>query len=328
MTTLSVILPVRDVEAYVGTTLASVELNHAPGVEVIVVDDGSADRTPELVADFAERVPGVTVLRNETAAGLGEARNQGLAASSGRYVTYVDGDDWLGRGHLAGLVAAIEELRVDFVRVDQVQAYGRRREVRRAPEHRRGVVLDARDGILPVDDFSMVDYPYAWAGIYDRRLADAGLLTFPGRLHTAEDRPWIWRLHLHAATFAVVSLQGYFYRRDVRTSLTNVADARQFQFLDAFELVLDEVRADRDADRFLPKAIRTYCAIIVHQVRTSDRFSQPLRQELRRRSGEALRAMPPDLLEPTMRSMGPDREAVLRGLARSMPSPRTARARR
>jgi hypothetical protein len=198
-----------------------------------------------------------------------------------------------------------------------VQCRGRNRVVRRAPEHRRDVVLGARDGILPLDDFSMVDYPYAWAGIYDRRLADDGLLTFPGKLHTAEDRPWIWRLHLHAATFAVVSLHGYFYRRDVGTSLTNVGDARQLQFLDAFELVLDEVRAEHDADLYLPKAIRSYCAIIVHQVRISDRLPQPLRQELRRRAGEALRAMPPELLEPTMRAMGPQREAVLRGLVRS-----------
>jgi glycosyltransferase involved in cell wall biosynthesis len=324
--TLSVVLPVRDVEPYVGTTLASLELNHAPGLEVVVVDDGSVDRTPELVADFARRVPGVRVLRNETAVGLGEARNQGLAASSGRYVTYLDGDDWLARGHLAALVGAIEELRVDFVRIDHVQATGRKRVVRRAPEHRRDTVLDARDGILPLGEDSMVDYPFAWAGVYDRRLADAGLLTFPGRLHTAEDRPWIWRLHLHAATFAVVSLHGYFYRRNVRTSLTHVGDARQLQFLDAFDLVLAEVLADRDADRFLPKAVRTYCAIIVHQVRVSDRLSQPLRQELRRRAGEALRGMPPDLLEPTMAAMGRDREAVLRGLARSAPG--SSRSRR
>jgi glycosyltransferase involved in cell wall biosynthesis len=320
MTTLSVVLAMRDVEKYAGTMFASLELNMRdfdPGdIEVIVIDDGSGDRTPEFVADFAERVPGVIARRNEKPAGPSESRNQGLDIATGRYITYLDGDDWLARGHLRRLVSAIEELSVDFVRVDHVQCRGRNRVLHRAPEFRRGVVLDARDGILPPDEVTMVDYPYSWAGIYDRRLKDAGLLGFPDGLHTAEDRPWVWRLHLKAQTFAVVPLQGNFYRRDVNTSLTMIGDNRQLHFLDAFEIVLDEVRADRDVDLLLPKAIRTYLAIIVHQVRLSDRFSPSLRGELRRRSAEAMAAMPQDILEHTIPLMGPDRAGVLEGLAR------------
>jgi glycosyltransferase involved in cell wall biosynthesis len=323
MTTLSVVLAMRDVEKFAGTMFASLELNvrdFDPGeVEVIVIDDASADRTPEFVADFASRVPGVVAIRNDRPAGPSEARNQGLAASSGRYITYLDGDDWLARGHLAKLVAAIQDLGVDFVRVDHVQCRGRNRVLHRAPDFRRNVVLDARDGILPTNEVTMVDYPYSWAGIYDRRLLDAGLLGFPDGLHTAEDRPWIWRLHLKASTFAVVSLQGNFYRRDVTASLTTIGDARQLHFLEAFEIVLDEVRADKDAELLLPKAVRTYCAIIVHQVRLSDRFSPSLRSELRRRSSEAMAAMPPEILEPTIPAMGADRAAVLRGLYRQAP---------
>jgi glycosyltransferase involved in cell wall biosynthesis len=327
MTTLSVVVPMRDVERYAGTLFASIELNaadFAPGeLQVIVIDDASADRTPEIVADFAARLPGVVVpLRNETPQGPSEARNQGLAAAEGRYITFLDGDDWLARGYLAALAASIEDLGVDFVRVDHVQCRGRNRMQHRAPEFRRGVVLDAREGILPADDVTMVDYPYSWAGVYDRRLLDQGLLGFPDGLHTAEDRPWIWRLHLKAPTFAVVPLQGVFYRRDVSMSLTTIGDARQLHFLRAFDIVLDEVRADRDAELFMPKAVRTYCAIIVHQVRLSDRFTPQLRQELRRRSSEALAAMPQDVLARTIPVMGPDRSAVLEGLHRQAPKVR------
>ncbi|MFI6309582.1 hypothetical protein ACIBEK_05425, partial [Nocardia fusca] len=79
----------------------------------------------------------------------------------------------------------------------------------------------------------MVDYPYAWAGIYRRSLRD--LLSFPGSLHTAEDRPWIWRLHREATSFAAVGLPGVFYRRGVSTSLTQVGDERQLDFIRAFD---------------------------------------------------------------------------------------------
>jgi glycosyltransferase involved in cell wall biosynthesis len=324
MTTLSVVVPMRDIEKFAGTMFASLELNardFEPGeLQVVVVDDASTDRTPEFVADFARRLPGVVVaLRNETPEGPSEARNRGLAATTGRYIAYLDGDDWIGRGYLAGLVAAIDDLGVDFVRVDHVQCRGRNRVQHRAPEYRRGVVLDPRDAILPPDDVTMVDYPFVWAGVCDRRLLDAGLLGFPDGLHTAEDRVWTWRLHLKAATFAVAPLEGYFYRRDVSSSLTMIGDARQLHFIDAHEIVLDEVRADPDAERLMPKAVRTYCAMIVHHVRLADRFTPALRQELRRRSSEALAAMPQDVLRATVLGMGADRAAILHGLHRQAP---------
>ena len=99
-------------------------------------------------------------------------------------------------------------------------------------------MLDPRSGILPASSDTMVDYPYAWAGIYRRDLGP--LLNFPGGLHTAEDRPWIWRLHREAASYAVVSLAGLFYRRQVPTRSPRPA-TRQLHFLDAFALVLAQV---------------------------------------------------------------------------------------
>ena len=154
-------------------------------------------------------------------------------------MTFLDGDDWLAPGYLRQLVNAIDTLACDFVRVDHVQVKGRKRMVHRAPEARRGVVLDPRSGILPVSQSTMVDYPYAWAGIYRRALGPR--LKFPAGLHTAEDRPWIWRLHREARSYAVVSLAGVFYRRQVANSLTQTGDRRQLHFLDAFALVLDQV---------------------------------------------------------------------------------------
>ena len=70
MAVLSVVVPVRDVEPYVGTTLESlrrnVEVAAAAGtrVEVVVVDDGSVDATSQRVADALPRLPGAVVLRN------------------------------------------------------------------------------------------------------------------------------------------------------------------------------------------------------------------------------------------------------------------------
>lgn len=302
---LSVVVPVRDVELYISDALTSLIRNAHRDFEFIVVDDGSADATGQIIEDFREDLPGLVVLRNERPVGLADARNLGVSLASGRYLTFMDGDDWLAPGYLTDLVGAIERLGCDFVRVDHVQVEGRRRVIHRAPPAAREVVLKPRDHILPAEVRTMVDYPYAWAGIYRRDLGD--LLTFPGHLHTAEDRPWIWRLHRQASSFGVVSLAGLFYRRMVPGSLTRIGDARQLHFFDAFDLVFADLE-----DEFAPKAARTFCALLAHHLELADRFSPELRARFERRGVEALRRLPGDLLSGTR--LDPERDQILRRL--------------
>jgi hypothetical protein len=153
----------------------------------------------------------------------------------------------------------------------------------------------------------MVDYPYAWAGIYRRELGD--LLAFPGHLHTAEDRPWIWRLHREARSFAVVSLAGIFYRRMVPSSLTQIGDERQLHFFDAFELVFKQIEDEHD---LLPKAVRTFCALLAHHLELGDRFSPALRARFVARAQDVLAGLPAGLV--TQAGLEPERAALLRPL--------------
>ncbi|SEH02294.1 Glycosyltransferase involved in cell wall bisynthesis [Nonomuraea solani] len=321
MITLSVVVPIRDGERFIADALTSLGRNARHDFEFIVVNDGSVDATGDIIEDFVHDLPGLTVLRNPTPVGLADARNTGLSAATGRYVTFMDGDDWLAPGYLARLVDAIDGLGCDFVRADHVQVEGRKRVVHRAPSARRGAVLDPRDAILPAGMRTMVDYPYAWAGIYRRSLRD--LLHFPGSLHTAEDRPWIWRLHREAATFAVVSLAGVFYRRMVSGSLTQVGDERQLHFFDAFDLVFKDLEPE-----FLPKAVRNFCALLAHHLEIGERFTPELRARFRERGAQMVRALPPELVAESVARMSVEREATLRALVPDLPPSPHVRVRR
>ncbi|MGA5130403.1 glycosyltransferase family 2 protein [Streptomyces olivoreticuli] len=321
MVKLSVIVPFFNVQTYAPDTLRSLQANTREDFEFILVDDCSTDGTPELLERAARDLPGARVVRHAKNGGLATARNTGLEAANGEYVTFLDGDDWLAPGYYPQLLDVIEELAVDFVRTDHVQCTGRTRTVQRVPHGRRGVVLDPRGAILPADRSTSVDYAYAWAGIYHRRLLDEGLLHFRDGLRTAEDRPWIWRLHREARTFAVTGLLGVFYRRGVATSLTQIGDVRQLDFLRAFDQVIEETARDKDADALLPKAVRTYCAIMSHQLGTIERFEPAVARALRSRSAAALRRMPPELVKDALNSMDYDRAARLRRLRRRPTAP-------
>ncbi|WP_327353879.1 glycosyltransferase family 2 protein [Streptomyces sp. NBC_01304] len=319
MVKLSVIVPFYNVQQYAPDTLRSLRANARADFEFVLVDDCSRDGTPEILAR-AERelsdVAQIRLVRHEQNGGLATARNTGLDASSGEYVTFLDGDDWLAPGYYEQLLASIEDLGCDFVRVDHVQCTARARSVHRVPHGRRGVVMDPRAAILPADRSTSVDYAYAWAGIYHRRLADKGLLHFTDGLRTAEDRPWIWKLHREAESFAVASHLGVFYRRGVASSLTQIGDVRQLDFIRAFDQVVRETAQDRDAAQLLPKAVRTYCAIISHHLGSIERFEPAVARKLRSMSAAALKRMPQDVLNDALDSMDIQRASRLRRLRR------------
>ncbi|MFI2630007.1 glycosyltransferase family 2 protein [Streptomyces collinus] len=319
MPKLSVIVPFYNVQQYAPDTLRSLRLNADRDFEFILVDDHSKDETPAILERAAEDlsdVAQVRYIRHERNGGLATARNTGLDAAQGEYLTFLDGDDWLAPGYFTELVSAMDDLGCDFVRTDHVQATARARSVSRVPIGRRWEVFSPREAILPAHRSTSVDYAYAWAGAYHRRLVDKGLLHFTDGLRTAEDRPWIWKLHREAESFAVVSLLGVFYRRGVASSLTQIGDVRQLDFIRAFDQVIEETAADRDAGRLLPKAVRTYCAIIAHHLSNEERFEPAVARQLRSMSAAAIKRMPQDALADALEAMDMDRSSKLRRLRR------------
>jgi glycosyltransferase involved in cell wall biosynthesis len=324
---LSVIVPFYNVQQYAPDTLRSLRLNARRDFEFVLVNDKSKDETPVILDRAAEElsdVAQVQVIHHETNGGLATARNTGLDAARGEYLTFLDGDDWLAPGYLTELVSSIEELGCDFVRTDHVQTVARARTVHRVPIGRRNEVMNPRDAILPADRSTSVDYAYAWAGAYHRRLLDKGLLHFTHGLRTAEDRPWIWKLHREAESFAVVSLLGVFYRRGVASSLTQIGDARQLDFIRAFDQVIEETAADRDADLLLPKAVRTYCAIIAHHLSDESKWEPSVARQLRAMSAAAVKRMPQDMLGDVLDTMDLRRSAKLRRLRRRVTTAKAA----
>jgi glycosyltransferase involved in cell wall biosynthesis len=310
VTRLSVIVPCYNVSPFLATTLASLRSNAAPDVEFVIVDDASTDGTANLLAAGLDRLPRARLVSHHRNRGLASARNSGLAVARGTYLTFLDGDDWLAPGHLERLTSVIQRLGCSMVRTDHVQVEGRARSVHRIA-HARGVVGSPRSAILPASRATSVDAAWAWAGIYHRSLLDRGLLQFPDGLRTCEDRPWIWRLHLQADSFAVVGLTGVFYRRAVATSLTQVADERQLDFVPAFEQVFALVQADRDADRLLPKALRSYCSIVAHHLSRRDRYPPALQARLSTDCRESMRALPQAPLRAVYAQLGKVRQDLL-----------------
>ncbi|MEU7019429.1 glycosyltransferase family 2 protein [Streptomyces sp. NPDC046203] len=314
MPKLSVVVPFHNVGPYAPDTLRSLADNADDDTEFLLIDDHSTDETPDLLDRWKSRIPQATVIRHATNLGVAQARNTGIDAATGDYLTFLDGDDWYAPGHLRAMVTGIHRLGCEFARTDHVLATGRDRQIRYAPAKERDTVMDPRDGIAPSSMVTMVDYPFVPFGIYRASLFRDGAGRFETALRTAEDRLWIWRLHLAATSYAALSLHGVFYRRGVTTSLTQISDHRQLDFIPSYDLLIDEVSRDREADRFLPKAVRTYCAMIAFHLAKADQYETAVAKRLRRDVTDALRRMPQPVLDETLATMDTTRSALLRSL--------------
>lgn len=313
----TVIVPAKDAGAFIGTTLETLtrQFDDDTSLKLVAIDDGSQDDTGALMRRYAERFAHAEVIANPRPRGLATARNQGLARVEGEAFCFVDGDDWMQPGRLPVLVQALRRLRCDFVRTDHVTVKRAERRLVRAPFTHRGVVADPRAAILPADDRSMVDYPYAWAGMLHRRVLDQGLAGFSDGLFTAEDRPWIWRLHLHAASFAVVDAPHLLYRRGLTDSLSKTLDRRQLHFARALGEVLDLVESDREAERMLPKAVFTTLALSAHHLVRARRMRPEVRREMRAGVRSLLARLPRDQAAAAIARMdGPRRRVLARVL--------------
>ena len=101
--TISVIVPVYNVEEYLPRCLESILGQTYRDLQVILVDDGSTDGSSRLCAEFAERDPRIECIRISNS-GVSAARNRGLAAAKGRWIGFVDADDYIEAGFYETLV--------------------------------------------------------------------------------------------------------------------------------------------------------------------------------------------------------------------------------
>lgn len=316
MHTVSVIVPMHNAEDFVLTCLEGIRRSHDEDTQFIVIDDHSTDATPRLLEDARTRMPYLTVVRNETNLGVARSRNIALDLADARYLTYLDVDDWYAPGHLRALVAAIQELQVDFVRTDHVRVDGTERTLVRAPEARRGVPFAAESGIGVPGSQSIVDYPFLWAGIYDLKRLPRDLLLFDESLRTAADRPWFWKLHMHAESSAVVDLHGYFYRKDHNpAALTQQGNAQTLHFLDASarvrDLVLPELRED-----WTTKAAYVTARLCAFHVARRGRLSAGLQKELFERAGALLASYPDRLMDSAIMRLSLSQRIIADALVR------------
>ncbi len=236
MALISVVIPVYRVETYLADCLDSV-LGQPGDIEVVAVDDASDDGSAAILAGYAARHDRLRVVTLPRNSGLGAARNAGVAAATGEFVWFVDGDDWLPAGSVE---AAAERLRATDPDV-LVLGYARRYPDGRVETHLPGVEAGVRTD-RPVTLAAaprLVEHLWlACTKIFRRSFLP---VAFPSGWY--EDVAFVLPALLAAERIALLDRDCYAYRQRDR-QITRTVDDRHF---DVF-LQWDRVFAFMDTD--------------------------------------------------------------------------------
>ena len=107
----SFIVPVYNVENYISQCVESIRKQTYVNIEIILVDDGSPDNSPEICDNLAVKDSRIKVL-HKVNGGLSDARNAGLQMAAGEYVVFIDGDDfWVDEKQLEILMSVVRKNR-------------------------------------------------------------------------------------------------------------------------------------------------------------------------------------------------------------------------
>ena len=98
MPKVSVIVPVYNSEQELRDCLDSLVEQTEKDIEIIVIDDGSTDNSPEIEEEYQKKYPNVKVYRNERNLGQSETRNRGIELAEGDYIAFLDSDDYVNPG--------------------------------------------------------------------------------------------------------------------------------------------------------------------------------------------------------------------------------------
>ena len=111
---ISVIVPIYMIDRYLGICIESIISQTYQNLEIILVDDGGQDRCSEICDLYASKDNRIKVIHKPNG-GLVSARKAGLRESNGAFISYVDGDDWIGPGFIEGLYTAAITSNSDMV---------------------------------------------------------------------------------------------------------------------------------------------------------------------------------------------------------------------
>lgn len=219
----TVIIPIYNIENVLEECVTSVLKQTYSNLEILLVDDGSTDKSAAICDRFAEQDKRVNALHKSNG-GLSDARNYGLAHAHGKYIFYLDGDDWLTDNAIQLLRETAEQHHADIVQCEYYYAY----ETYLLTRKSQGSIIEfsKEDALKELISNGRIKN-FAWANLIKKELAEK-VLFLKGKYF--EDSYWKYKIIDYSTKFIYLP-QPLLYYRQRGNSISSTFSPRNLDLL-------------------------------------------------------------------------------------------------
>lgn len=205
---LSIVVPVYNVERYVRKCILSIinqEDDLFKGIEVIVVNDGSKDKSVEQIQDLVDKYDNITLVNQENLS-LSVARNNGMALATGDYVWFVDSDDWITSNAVNVIMPYLDNIN-DIVTINYT-VVNEEGEFSRSTPFCEAKTMSGKDTFRQRCEFATM----AQRGIYRKEFMSKNNLTFMPGVYNQDDELCLRASYLAESVTLIPDSVYYFLR--------------------------------------------------------------------------------------------------------------------
>ena len=264
MAIVSIIVPIYNVEAELRKCVSSILAQTYKDIEVILVDDGSPDNCGAICDEFASKDTRIVVIHKKNG-GLVNARKSGLERSTGRFISYVDGDDWIEEDFIQNLIDCQQKYNVDIV------AAGFAKDIGNDSERFTNIIssgfYDKKKMITEVYPRMICAGPYfyfgicsyVWNKLFKKELLYDCQMAVDPRISIGEDTAVVFPVLLKAKSLYISENSSYHYYQKAYSMLKSVGSLEKEKEKVAWlKNYLTEVMKDSPTEYNLDKQIERY----------------------------------------------------------------------
>lgn len=205
----SVIVPVHNAQATLKRCVNSIIHQEYTDLELLLVDDGSTDDSGVLCDEFAEQDTRIVVIHKENS-GVSDARNAGLSRAGGKYLQFVDSDDWITPDATKRLVKTAEDNDCDLVIADFYRVIGERLSPKGNIDETEAFSREKYAAYMmenPADFY----YGVLWNKLFRREIIEKYQLRMDSSVSWCEDFMFNLEYIRHAKVFCAIQIPLYYY---------------------------------------------------------------------------------------------------------------------
>ena len=203
---ISIIIPVFNLQNYIGDCIESVINQTFQSLQIILVDDGSTDHSYDICQHYAQKDERIQIIQQENR-GVSAARNTGLQKATGNYVMFIDGDDTVAPDYVESYITQAESMGADIV----VGGYTKKESGNETQVTPLAGIYDTKEFLSLLCKEGTQVYGYVWCKLFRLSLIKEDAFRFNENMYSQEDLDFALSLYGKAQKVCCFDNCGYFY---------------------------------------------------------------------------------------------------------------------